>query len=166
MGTNGSKIIAGSVVASASAMAAVESFMPVVVTPSLNTFGGLLAVTIAAIAGGWFAAKAVKANFGVKGWLVAGPLFFAVLGFGLWAGCLSATYLLARMTDAQPTISFLEFLGGLFTYGYNYALLGLIVGLVWSIPVATLLAATAIRQFFSQPVAHNESHTAKQLMAR
>lgn len=105
-----------------------------------TTVGAVLTILIAAQAARYYTNYAINHNFNALKWAVIAPLYFALVGFGVWAGCLFGTYLLNGLVKAAPNVSVVELAGGVVTRGMDYALIGLLVGAIWAIPTSLVLA--------------------------
>jgi hypothetical protein len=87
----------------------------------------------------YFSRKGLEYNLNPITWLVAAPVFFALVGFGVWAGCVGGTYLLNSMVHAAPTVDFLELVSGIISRGILYAQAGLLIGTFWAMPTSLLI---------------------------
>ncbi len=96
-------------------------------------------VIIAMGAAHYFSRKGLEYNINPVGWLLAAPLFFALVGFGVWAGCVGGAYLLNSIVKAAPTVDFLELVSGIMSRGLAYAQIGLLIGAAWAIPTSLLM---------------------------
>jgi len=100
----------------------------------------VLTILIGAQATRYYTNYALNHNFSALKWAAIAPLYFALVGFGVWAGCLFGTYLLNGLVKAAPNVSVVELAGGVVSRGLYYALIGLLVGSIWAVPTSLVLA--------------------------
>jgi hypothetical protein len=99
----------------------------------------LVIILVGAFAAHFYTNKALNMEINPLMWLLTAPLFFAVAGFSIWAGCMLAVHILNNAVQAAPSVNFFELLSGIVSRGSNFAITGLTIGLAWAIPTSLTL---------------------------
>ncbi len=105
-----------------------------------TTVAATITILIAAQAARYYTNYAANHNFNAFKWAIIAPIYFALVGFGVWAGCLLGAYFLNGLVKTTPNVSVMELVGGAVTYGLDYALIGLLVGAIWAVPTSLVVA--------------------------